>query len=294
MTPVSGLGRSRNLQSKYDPDWRATLRSSVFSPLSCGLILSTFSLTTLAGPVPNGRQHGNQAGESDLGSSFLVNAKQVNRALDDSLGSFVCQERIDRYTGRGHARHARHRDTITATLSVQDGTEQYSHLCRKGRQLRGFSELGGLWSQGEFISMLRYTEQVLATQSVTLKGEEEIQGKAALVYDFFTLAAESKCFFWAHGQRYILPFLTRVWIAEDSSQILRIAETSTQLPEALGIARVRWEVSLNQVSVNDRQWLLPSTAEYSVDYLDSEHRAWNVINFSDYHRYSAETSIRFE
>jgi hypothetical protein len=270
------------------------LRSSVFSPLSCSLVLSAFSLTTLAGAVPNGPQPVNRAGKSDLGGSFLVNAKQVNRALYDSLGSFVCQERIDRYTKRGHGIRAGHRDTITATLSVQDGTEQYSNLRRKGRQLRKFSELGGAWSEGEFVTMLKHTEQVLATQSVTLEGEEEVQGKAAAVYDFFTPAADSQCILWIDGQQYIVPLLTRVWIAEDSSEILRISRTSTQLPEALGIAQVRWNVSLNKVNLNGRQWLLPTTAEYLLDYLDSKHNEWNVINFSDYHRYSAETFIHFE
>ena len=269
------------------------MRFRVLSPLSCSLVIAALGLNASAGPIPRAPGPIIQAGESNLGDAFLVNARQVNQALYHSLVSFVCQERIDRYTGPTNANHERHRDTITLTLSVQDGTEQYSNLRRKGRLLGDFFKLGGAWSQGEFISMLRYTEEALASQGLTLKGEEEIQGKTTLVYDFLP-AAESKHFLRVDGQQYIVPFVTRVWIDEDSSQILRIAETSTELPTGLGIAQVRWKVSLNQVSVDGTQWLLPSTAEYSVDYFDSKVNRCNIITFSDYHRYTAKTSIRFE
>ena len=229
---------------------------------------------------------------SILSDVFLNSAREINRDLYSSMESFVCRERIDRY--KGGKSGAKYRDTITARVSLENGNEEYSELRRERGKLRDLSQLHGAWSKGEFGTLLKQTEQLLATQRATLAGEERlVDGSRAAIYEFGVRAVESPWDLVVREHHYAIPFRTRVWISEASSQIVRIQRTANEIPEALGIAEMRWSVSLNLSDLNGKKWLLPDTAEYDLIYSDAGGEEWNTMKFFDYHRYSAETSLRF-
>ena len=233
-------------------------------------------------------------GNSNSPDDVLNQALVVNRDLYVSLRSFVCHERMDRFRGRRSAAKGRAVDTVTAKVSLENGTEQYSELLQKNRPLPDLAQLGGAWSEGEFGTLLRQTEQLLGTSSPYLVGESDVDGVAAFLYRFDVSAGQSPWDLTVSGQHYVIPFTTRVWIAKDSRIILKIARSSTEIPASLYIAEINWGVTLGPVSLNGKQWLLPSRGSYEVSYRYTDRREWNTMQFSDYHRYGSETAIRFQ
>jgi hypothetical protein len=228
-------------------------------------------------------------GNSEPVDSFLINAREMNYHLHDSMESFVCQERIDRFRDKRDHRI----DTITAKLSVESGVEKYIDLKRNNRKLRDLAAISGAWSKGEFLTLLKLTEkELLGAPQVSFEGKERLGERYAAIYEFAVPLSESSWDLLVSGKWYEVAFRTRVWILESSSQIVKVQRISTEIPAALGISEIRWEVMLNEIDVDGRLRLLPETAEYDVLYSDS-HRFWNSMKFFEYHHYGADVSIHF-
>jgi len=151
--------------------------------------------------------------------------------------------------------------------------------------------LDGAWSQGEFGTLLKQTLELLASRHASFETEQLIESGYAAIYNFDVAAEESPWDLAVGDWHYGIPFHTRVWIKEPSGEIVRIERSSTRIP--YGISTVSWDVSLVPVMLGDKQWLLPDSAEYRVNYRHFGQNDRNTIKFSDYRRYGSESSIRF-
>ncbi len=231
--------------------------------------------------------------DSQPAHDFLKFAAVENQNLYATLESFVCREQIERFRGRTGSGGGHHVDTITARVSIENNTEQYSELRQKSQPLRDFSSLDGAWSEGEFGTLLKQTEQLLGTQQASFEGEERDAIGFVAIYSFAVEASESPWDLTVGGIHYNIPFRTRVWISESTGQIAKIERASFDIPPGLGIADLDWSVALNSVDFNGKKWLLPDTAGYQVIYRDRGRREWNTMKFSDYHRYSVEAAVHF-
>jgi hypothetical protein len=224
----------------------------------------------------------------------LLKAQAANEDLYSALQSFVCLEQIDRYQGRLDGRTAHVIDTVSANLSFENGVEHYSEIRQNGQGRGSISGLAGAWSEGEFGTLLRQTEKLLALQPVSFEAFTDLDGTPAAIYSFDVSEQDSPWDFIVSGHHYRLPFRTDVWISTSKAEILKIARASLSVPPQTRISEVDWAVTLEPVALNDKQWLLPKSGQYTVLYQQSNRREWNVMNFSNYRRYGAEVALRFD
>lgn len=225
---------------------------------------------------------------------FLTRVRSANEQLYTDLESFVCREQMTRYRGSISGDKARHIDTVTARVSFENGAERYSEI-RQNRQPRtSISGVTGAWSEGEFGTLLRQTQMLLLTQETRFLRESHLGDIPTAVYEFAVNEQDSPWDLAVGGQHYRVPFRTEVSVSQDSGQILEIERTSVDMPAETRISEVRWSVSLAPVDLNGRTWLLPKDGEYSVFYEESGRREWNLMSFSDYHRYGSEVALRFD
>jgi hypothetical protein len=227
-------------------------------------------------------------------ADLLDRARAANEQLYSDLESFVCNEQIVRYKGALDAATGRQIDTVTARVSFENGEERYTQVRQNKRPRTDIAGLPGAWSEGEFGTLLRQTQVLLTTQPVTFLRDEELDGSPAAVYSFEVSEADSPWDLEVAREHYRVPFRTEVWVSPSSGQIVRIERASTTLSSASRISEIRWSVALAPVEMNGRTWLLPRTGEYSVAYQESGQREWNRMQFSDYHRYGSEASLRFD
>lgn len=231
--------------------------------------------------------------ENSAPGDLLARAQLENELLYTDLKSFICSEQMERYQAHMNGENPHRIDTVNAKLSFENGVENYTDVRQNSRERPNLSSIPGAWSEGEFGTLLRQTRALLATQPISAGSEATLGGAPAAVYSFQVSGAESPWDLTVSSQQYRVPFETKVWVSKSSGQIMQIARTSTAMPPDSGISQIEWSVALKPVNLEGKAWLLPSTGQYSVLYARTNHREWNVIQFSDYHRYTSRSVIHF-
>jgi len=227
------------------------------------------------------------------GRELLARVQLENELQYTELQSFVCREHMDRYKGHLNGGHPQQIDTVNAQVSFENGVENYFEIQQNNRQRPSLSSIPGAWSEGEFGTLLRQTRALLTTQPVSVEAGGQVDGTPAAVYSLDVSGADSPWDLTVKSQQFRVPFRTEVSVSTTTGRILQIKRTSLAMPPDSGISEIEWSVVLKPVEMDGKVWLLPNSGEYSVLYERSNHREWNVINFSDYHRYASRSVIHF-
>jgi hypothetical protein len=227
-------------------------------------------------------------------NDILERARIANEDVYSSLQSFVCNEEINRFRGSLSGDTVHPLDTVTAKLSFERGVEQYSEVYQNNRQRPGISSLVGAWSEGEYGTLLVQTRQLLSSQKVEFETFTDLKGEQAAVFHFDVASEESPWDLEVAGHHYRLAFTTKVWIAVNSGEILKIDRTSLGIAPETRISGIQWGITLDRVGMNGKTWLLPATGTYTVLYNQSKRKEWNSISFTNYQRYSARTAFKFD
>jgi hypothetical protein len=212
-------------------------------------------------------------------SDLLYRAEAVNDHFFDTLKSFVCQEKIERFRGTLQSPASRQLDTITSTVSFENGSEHYSGIKQDHRPRPTLAGISGAWSEGEFGTLLRQTRQLLAVEPATFQNLEQLDGDWTAIYEFDVPAADSPWDLVIDSRESRVPFHCRMWISVKSGEILRVSRRSTLLSPDSRISEIQWTVSLRSVAINGANWLLPVTGEYAVSYAGLNRRDWNRLSF---------------
>jgi hypothetical protein len=200
---------------------------------------------------------------------------------------------MERYKGAINAENGKHIDTVTAKVSFENGIEHYGDILQNKRQRTNIWDVQGAWSVGEFGTLLRQTQDLLSTQTASFRRYADLNGVAAAVYGIEIDAQNSPWDLAVESHHYKLAFQTEIWVNRTSGEILKIERVSSGIPSSVGISEIRWGVTLQQVQLNGKTWLLPQTGQYEVQYERSGHREWNELTFSNYHRYGSQVVLNF-
>jgi len=200
---------------------------------------------------------------------------------------------MDRYKGRLNDEKVSRIDTVNARVSFENGIENYTDIQQNNKQRARMSSIPGAWSEGEFGTLLRQTRTLLSTQPVSINATSGPNEVPSLIYSMDVPGQESPWDLTVNSQTFRVPFRTEVTVAKADGQISQIKRLSMAMPPDSGISEIEWSVNLQPVPMDGRIWLLPSTGQYTVFYKEQNRREWNVINFSDYHRYTASSVIHF-
>jgi hypothetical protein len=228
------------------------------------------------------------------GTDLLARVRLTNELLYSDLQNFVCNERIERYKGPLSATQGHRIDTITSKVSFENGVEHYTEIRQNNRPQSRIANLSGAWSEGEFGTLLRQTQALLGSQVVLFLMSTELNGAPTVLYRFEVCEEDSPWDLAVDAKHYHVPFRTDVWVSRSSGQILKIERTSTAIPLETRISEVQWSVALEPVELNGKSWLLPKAGEYAVLYEESHRREWNLLSFSDYHRYGSQVALSFD
>lgn len=224
---------------------------------------------------------------------LIARAELENELVYTDLQSFVCDEQIQRYKGTLDGDKVHRIDTVTSKVSFENGVEHYSDIRENNHQRAALSSLPGAWSEGEFGTLLRQTRALLGTRTAILKQQADLDGTPAAEYAIEVPEADSPWNLVIGAHNYTIPFETDVWISKATGQMLKIERISSEMPPETGISELRWSVSLQPIQIDGKTWLLPTTGSYEVTYTNLNRKEWNVMNFSDYRRYGAQTILHF-
>ncbi len=212
-----------------------------------------------------------------------------------ALASLSMKENIERFTGTGAA--ARKLDSFEAEVSVDDGVEHYTGVRGKHRTYQHVNEIGGLWSFGEIVTMLRTTRDIIDSsdwdqQSPGADGEEGAADQ--VVITFRSPAASRRWFVIAEGRTYWIAFEGAVRMSRKTGEVERLTWSAGFLPSGSGLASVFWDVNFRPVSIAGAAFIMPSDSVYRVVRKGVDRTTeWNLTRYAALGRYGSTATIDY-
>ena len=189
-------------------------------------------------------------------------------------------------------------DIVTAEVTSVDGQEDYRNIQVNGIPTKN-PERTGAWSTGEFQITL---QDVMAPSTGAVfkpYGEDRIAGRPALVYSYSVTQKNSHWMLRApSGRDYAPAYKGMVWIDRDTHKTLRVEQEAIDFPKGgapKGSAYDKAEcmVEYGYSDIEGKRYLLPRQSINMICLSGQGTCARNVVDFKNFRKFSADSSIKF-
>jgi hypothetical protein len=162
-----------------------------------------------------------------------------------------------------------------------------------GRATKDASQ-NGSWSEGEFASSLNALLSRSSASEFRNKRAVTIVNRPAYKYDYTIDQPRSAWRLTTQGQAYQAGYGGSVWIDQETFRVLRIEMSARELPRSFPIDTSESSLDYDFVLIGSQKYLLPVHSESLSCWRDTAHCARNVIDFRNYRKYTADSSITFD
>jgi hypothetical protein len=229
---------------------------------------------------------------------FIDQAREAAFSFSETLPNYVVKQYTTRYAtqvARGGHTSWQALDTVTADVIEEDGTEKYKNLMVNGRPVRDNDpEKTGSWSRGEFSSLLQDVLSPLTNADFHGKRATTIANRGAVRYDFNVEQPNSHWHVEAEGQSYLPAYTGTIWFDKENFRALRIELSAQNMPRSFPIDQVESAVDYDYVFIGEGKYLLPTHSEALSCARGTSQCSRNVIEFRNYKKFTADTSITFD
>ena len=226
--------------------------------------------------------------------AFVEKARGVAVAYEEGLPNYVCQEVVTRNVSESREPSWHVIDVVSAEVVYEKHKESYRNLQINGKLSKKAPEETGAWSTGEFGTILSSLFYPGTQADFRYMEDDKIVRKAAAVYKFEVERMRSAWKIWVPGQ-YILPaYKGSIWIDKETANVLRIEMQAQEIPETFPMISIESAVDYDYISLGTpEKFLLPVHAEVLQCVRDSNQCQRNVIEFRNYHKFTGESTIKF-
>jgi hypothetical protein len=241
-------------------------------------------------PLPAGEEAAESAGRENL--DLITRARIAAFAFTDQLPNFLCDQITSRYESKTIKPSWKLKDKVELELMYVDGKEDYRNIRINGKPLKkGSPEDSGTWSLGDFGTTL--ADIMSANTNATFRKRNEsdsIAGIEVLLYDFTVEKANSHWEIRFDGS--IKPaYSGTLYIDPKTARVLRLEKQARNLPSTYAMDRVEQTVEYGWVEIAGQKHLLPVESVNLACFRDTFHCTKNEIQFKNYRRFGAESSI---
>lgn len=227
----------------------------------------------------------------------VTEARAVALDYAKSLPNFICIQTMQRFESRTGI--WRLGDTLDIRLTYFGQKENYKLLKVNGRDTwASYNSVGGALSEGEFGSLLRLVFEPESRAEFRWDRWTRIRKRSAYVLSFSIRKENSKFRLDFQRARNTARFSTVpaqrgfVWIDRETNRILRIYSEGYQIPSGFPLRASSSMVDYAFLAVGSQEFLLPLRADVRIESRELATR--NVVDFHDYQKFSADTSISFD
>jgi hypothetical protein len=231
------------------------------------------------------------------GDPFIDDTRDAAFSFTETLPNYVVKQYTTRYAtvpNRSGKANWQIQDKVTADVIEENGTEKYKNILVNGKPPVRDVEKTGSWSRGEFSSMQLDVLSPLTSADFHDKRAATIVNRAAFRYEFSVEQRNSHWHMESGGQSYQPGYTGSIWIDKENHRVLRIEMSAQNMPREFPLDQVESAVDYDYVQIGDGKYLLPTHS----DSLSCAHGAnnctRNAIEFRDYKKFTADTSITFE
>jgi hypothetical protein len=239
-------------------------------------------------------------------ASLLLQARAVALGYSASLPDFICTEVVRRDHDPMSIGIFGPRDTLTVRLSYFDHREGYTLMLIDGKPTkREFYSVSGAVSTGEFGTRLYSLLHPRSRGDFVWKGWTTLRNRRVGRFGYH-IARENSNFLVQNGRMPVgvqmedlaegpnammVAYHGDVWVDEDTHMALRFTQEA-EIPEGFPIGATVFTVDYDFASVGGKRYLLPSHAVVKIR--TGRYVAENKVEFRDYHKYHADSSITFD
>jgi hypothetical protein len=211
----------------------------------------------------------------------------------ESLPNYVCRQVTTRYRSMSHHIDWQPIDVVTADLIYQDHKEEYSNLTVGGKVMKKGQEVPGTWSHGEFGAMLGELFSQASGAEFHFVKDTAIAGTPVSVYDLEIAHGRSQWTIKLPGQYIESAHRGSVWLEKSTGNVRRIEIEGVDIPEAFPLDKIEAAVDFENLAIGGNKYLVPVHADLLACFRESTQCERNTIDFRNYRRFGAGSTITF-
>lgn len=226
----------------------------------------------------------------------IARARQVAAQYEGTLPNFFCQQMTTRYQSDHPKTGWDAIDVVTADVAYEDGHETYKNIKIGNTPTnKAMEDIGGTRSTGEFSSVL---VDLLSPDTAAIfrrEGSDSIHSRPTWIYDFEVPRERSHWRVEAPSQLYYPSYKGSIWIDKSTYRVLRIEQQARNIPVLFPFDTVETATDYDYVRLSTpTEYLLPVDAEVLSCMRGTSDCSRNRIEFRNYRKFGAETSITFD
>jgi hypothetical protein len=232
------------------------------------------------------------------GDPVIDQAREAAFTFSRTLPNFIVKQitvRYETFAARGGQTSWHALDTVTADVVSEDGKESYKNILINGKAPKeGIDKSAGTWSTGEYSSIQLDILSPGTRARFHNRQPATIANRAAQRYDFSVERPNSHWNIQSDSDSYRPEYTGVVWIDKDTSRVLRIEMAARNMPRTFPLDTVESAVDYDYVPIGDGKFLLPVHSEALSCDRGKNSCSRNVIEFRNYKKFTADTSITFD
>jgi outer membrane biosynthesis protein TonB len=227
--------------------------------------------------------------------SVIDSTKEAADKLIDNMPNFIVQQNTTRYFSNTFPAQWRALDVVTADVVMVSGKEDYRNIMVNGKPSNREVEKSGAWSTGEFVTTLQDILSPYTAAIFRKSADDSIDGRSAYTYNFRVSKENSNWDIIAPDGTKAAPAYTgTIWIDKQTFNILRIEEQTGPLPSGFPYDKAESTVQYSFVRIDGKNYALPVHSEVLTCQSGSSACTKNEINFQNYRKFAAESTITFD
>ena len=227
---------------------------------------------------------------------LIAKVREAAYAYSSTLPNFFCQQMTTRYRTANIRQGWETVDLVTADVAYENGQESYRNIKVGSRAVRSMDEVGGTRSTGEFSSVLQDLMSPSTGATFRRDGTDTLRGRNAIVFVLDVPRERSHWRVEAPSQLYYPGYKGTVWVDRDTSRVLRIELQARNLPSAFPFDTVESATDYDfiRLTAAEQEYLLPANAEVLSCERGTSYCSRNRIEFRNYRKFDAASSITFK
>ena len=231
------------------------------------------------------------------GDPVIQSTREAAWHFSDTLPNYVVKQFTTRYqteVAKGNRTSWQALDVVTADVIAEAGKETYKNILVNGKAPKDSVEKTGSWSTGEFVTIQLNLLAPQTDADFHNKRSTTIVNRAAYKYDYSVEQPNSNWEIHASAESYHPGYTGTIWIDKENFRVLRIEMSAKNMPRAFPLDAVESALDYDYVLISDQKFLLPAHSESLSCIRGTSECTRNVIDFRNYRKFGADTTIKFE
>jgi hypothetical protein len=237
-------------------------------------------------------------------AAIIDDVRKYALNYSQNLPDYICTQVTRRYaaappgTLRGSPRGSEPswqlQDTLTIRLSYFEQKEDYKLILINNTVAnQDYSKLGGTTSAGDFGTMLRQVFEPASETHFTWDHWGKRRGRLTYVFAYRVQQARSQWHIdYERKEDIVAAYQGLVEVDIETRQVLRISLQAIDIPASFPVHKAETTLDYDYQMLGDQEFLLPLKGE--VQLAGDEVLTKNANEFRLYHKYSADSAIKFD